>query len=152
MYQLVLNALPAVDTFFFMSGLLSAYISFSQLDKKQFNLGLFYLHRYLRSIHKFQWKIVAQTISKVVFTGWLFQWHLWLHLKLDLFNSCLMDPSISLYLLTCLKYAKILDGETFCTSKTFSRLRKWSVQFHFNISCQKHDYLSNSSVWGKLGT
>ena len=50
MYQLVLNALPAVDTFFFMSGLLSAYISFNQLDKKQFNLGLFYLHRYLRSI------------------------------------------------------------------------------------------------------
>ena len=22
----------------------------------------------------------------------------------------------------------------------------------FDISCQKHDYLSNSSVWGKLGT
>jgi hypothetical protein len=47
-YELVLNAFPAVDTFFFMSGLLVAYLSFFELEKGRFNLILFYVHRYIR--------------------------------------------------------------------------------------------------------
>lgn len=47
-YEIVMNALPSVDTFFFMSGLLVAYLSFIEMEKKRFNLALFYLHRYIR--------------------------------------------------------------------------------------------------------
>ena len=47
-YEIILNAFPSVDTFFFMSGLLVAYLSFGELDRKRFNLTLFYVHRYLR--------------------------------------------------------------------------------------------------------
>ena len=47
-YEVLLNALPSVDTFFFMSGLLVAYLSFIEMEKKRFNLALFYIHRYIR--------------------------------------------------------------------------------------------------------
>ena len=46
--ETVLNALPAVDTFFFLSGTLVAYLSFIQLEKRNFNLVMFYVHRYIR--------------------------------------------------------------------------------------------------------
>ncbi|XP_059352860.1 nose resistant to fluoxetine protein 6-like isoform X2 [Daphnia carinata] len=46
----VLNATIAVDTFFLMSGLLVTYSLMRELDrnKGRFNIGLFYLHRFLR--------------------------------------------------------------------------------------------------------
>eukprot|EP00095_Tigriopus_kingsejongensis_P000457 maker-scaffold217_size252476-snap-gene-1.30 protein:Tk00457 transcript:maker-scaffold217_size252476-snap-gene-1.30-mRNA-1 annotation:"hypothetical protein DAPPUDRAFT_301951" len=47
-YELVMNAFPAVDTFFFMSGLLVGYLSFLELQKGRFNIILFYVHRYIR--------------------------------------------------------------------------------------------------------
>ncbi len=37
-----------MDTFFFMSGLLVGYLSFIELDKKRFNLLMFYILRYVR--------------------------------------------------------------------------------------------------------
>lgn len=46
--ETLLNALPSVDTFFFLSGTLVAYLSFIQLEKKQFNIIMFYVHRYIR--------------------------------------------------------------------------------------------------------
>ena len=46
--QLVKNALPSVDTFFYLSGLLVAYFTFIQLEKKKFNIIAYYVHRYVR--------------------------------------------------------------------------------------------------------
>ena len=47
-WEAILNALPSVDSFFFMSGFLVAYLSFIEMEKKRFNLVLFYVHRYIR--------------------------------------------------------------------------------------------------------
>ena len=47
-YLILLNAFPAVDTFFFMSGTLVAYLTFPAFDKKKFDLAMFYIHRYIR--------------------------------------------------------------------------------------------------------
>lgn len=49
-FQGIGNPTVAVDNFFFMSGLLVCYHLFKELDrsKGKFNVGLFYLHRYLR--------------------------------------------------------------------------------------------------------
>ena len=49
-YLLIQNALPAVDTFFFMSGLLVSYLSLIQMDRGKFNLVLYYVHRIIRLI------------------------------------------------------------------------------------------------------
>ena len=51
--ETLLNALPAVDTFFFLSGTLVAFLSFIQLEKKKFNLPMFYIHRYVRFVKSF---------------------------------------------------------------------------------------------------
>ena len=44
------NASVSVDTFFLMSGLLVSFLLLRELDrnKGKFNVGLYYLHRYLR--------------------------------------------------------------------------------------------------------
>ena len=47
-FEIIMNGLLSVDTFFFLSGLLVAYISFLQLEKKQFNIIVYYVHRYVR--------------------------------------------------------------------------------------------------------
>ena len=47
-YLILLNAFPAVDTFFFMSGVLVAYLTFPAFDRKKFDLAMFYIHRYIR--------------------------------------------------------------------------------------------------------
>lgn len=49
-FQGIGNATVSVDTFFFMSGLLVCYLLLKELDRTngKFNVGLFYLHRYLR--------------------------------------------------------------------------------------------------------
>ncbi len=46
--EIVSNAWFSVDSFFFLSGLLLAYISFAELEKRRFNLLMFYVHRYIR--------------------------------------------------------------------------------------------------------
>ena len=48
--QTIANASVSVDTFFVMSGLLVSYLLLRELDrnKGKFNVGLLYLHRYLR--------------------------------------------------------------------------------------------------------
>jgi peptidoglycan/LPS O-acetylase OafA/YrhL len=46
--ETLLNSLPSVDTFFFLSGTLVAYLTFIQLEKNKFNLIMFYVHRYIR--------------------------------------------------------------------------------------------------------
>jgi peptidoglycan/LPS O-acetylase OafA/YrhL len=48
--QSIGNATVSVDTFFLMSGLLVSFLLLRELDrnKGKFNVGLFYLHRYLR--------------------------------------------------------------------------------------------------------
>ena len=54
-YQLevITNGYYSVDTFFFMSGLLVGYLTFIELDKKRFNIVLFYILRYIRSVLSF---------------------------------------------------------------------------------------------------
>ena len=47
-YELILNAFPAADTFFFIGGFLAAYLAFADMEKGVFSLWRFYLHRYLR--------------------------------------------------------------------------------------------------------
>ena len=58
-YQLevITNGYYSVDTFFFMSGLLVGYLTFIELDKKRFNIVLFYILRYIRSV-----------LSSIIFT------------------------------------------------------------------------------------
>ena len=58
-YQLevITNGYYSVDTFFFMSGLLVGYLTFIELDKKRFNIILFYILRYIRSV-----------LSSIIFT------------------------------------------------------------------------------------
>lgn len=48
--QPITNATVSVDTFFLVSGLLVSYLLLKELDRSQgrLNIGLFYLHRYLR--------------------------------------------------------------------------------------------------------
>ena len=49
-FRAVLNALPSVDTFFMLSGLLVAYLTLKELDKcrGKFSFVIYYLHRYIR--------------------------------------------------------------------------------------------------------
>ena len=47
-YEVLQNALPAVDTFFFMSGLLVCYLTLVAMEKGRFNIVLFYVHRIIR--------------------------------------------------------------------------------------------------------
>lgn len=49
-FQIIGNATVSVDTFFVMSGLLVSFLLLKELErnKGRFNVGLFYLHRYLR--------------------------------------------------------------------------------------------------------
>ena len=47
-YELLINGFPSVDTFFFMSGVLLAYLSFGEMDKGKFNLPMYYIHRFIR--------------------------------------------------------------------------------------------------------
>jgi peptidoglycan/LPS O-acetylase OafA/YrhL len=48
--QTIGNSSVSVDTFFLMSGLLVSFLLLRELDrnKGKFNVGLYYLHRYLR--------------------------------------------------------------------------------------------------------
>ena len=46
--EIIANGYFCVDTFFYLSGLLVAYLSFIEIDRKRFNLPMFYLLRYLR--------------------------------------------------------------------------------------------------------
>ena len=46
--EVITNGYYSVDTFFFMSGLLVAYLTFIELEKKRFNLLMFYILRYVR--------------------------------------------------------------------------------------------------------
>ena len=49
-FQGISNATVSVDTFLLISGLLVCYLLLAELERKKgkFNVGLFYLHRYLR--------------------------------------------------------------------------------------------------------
>jgi peptidoglycan/LPS O-acetylase OafA/YrhL len=46
-FRAVMNALPSVDSFFLLSGLLVAYMTLKELDRcrGKFNLVIYYLHR-----------------------------------------------------------------------------------------------------------
>ncbi|XP_037084155.1 nose resistant to fluoxetine protein 6-like [Pollicipes pollicipes] len=49
LFEVVANAMPSVDTFFLLSGVLVAYGFCNVYEKtKKFNLPMFYIHRYLR--------------------------------------------------------------------------------------------------------
>lgn len=50
MMQAIFNAAVSVDTFFFLSGTLVAYLTFKELDrsKGRINWFMFYVHRYIR--------------------------------------------------------------------------------------------------------
>ena len=46
--EVITNGYYSVDTFFFMSGLLVGYLTFIELERKKFNLVMFYALRYIR--------------------------------------------------------------------------------------------------------
>ncbi len=46
--EIIVNGWFSVDSFFFISGLLVAYLTFEELKKGRFNLILFYVLRYVR--------------------------------------------------------------------------------------------------------
>jgi peptidoglycan/LPS O-acetylase OafA/YrhL len=48
-FRAVMNALPSVDTFFMLSGLLVSYMTFKELDRcrGRFSFVTYYLHRYI---------------------------------------------------------------------------------------------------------
>ncbi len=47
-YEVILNSQMSVDSFFFLSGLLVAYFAFQQMEKKRFNIVIYYVHRFIR--------------------------------------------------------------------------------------------------------
>ena len=50
LFQAVLNGFVCVDTFFFLTGLLLAYMTFKEFDKTngKMNIIMYYVHRYIR--------------------------------------------------------------------------------------------------------
>ncbi len=50
-FQVIMNAVPSVDTFFLLSGCLLAYLTLKELDKTKGKLNwiMYYVHRYIRS-------------------------------------------------------------------------------------------------------
>ncbi len=50
LFRTVLNGYSCVDSFFLLSGLLVAYLSFRELDRRRgkLNWPMFYIHRYIR--------------------------------------------------------------------------------------------------------
>ncbi|XP_077296659.1 nose resistant to fluoxetine protein 6-like [Arctopsyche grandis] len=75
----------SVDTFFLLSGLLVAYISFRQLDKKQcFNFPLMYLHRFLRLTPALAAIVFFQaSLSRYISNG-----PIWNTLTKDMIENC----------------------------------------------------------------
>jgi peptidoglycan/LPS O-acetylase OafA/YrhL len=63
MTQVLWNAPFAVDTFFYLSGFLAAYLTLCALDSKKFSLLQYYLHRYIR-------------LTPVLLFWWLFNWQI----------------------------------------------------------------------------
>ncbi len=67
-YQPLLNAFPAVDTFFFLSGVLVAYLTFRHMNRNgRFPFIHYYAHRYLR---------LTPVYAFVLFFFWLLQDHI----------------------------------------------------------------------------
>ena len=68
-FQAVVNAFFSVDTFFFLSGLLTSYLTLQQMSrsKGRFPVVLYYLHRYLR---------LTPTLAFVMFFFWSMAPHL----------------------------------------------------------------------------
>ena len=68
-FQVISNATFSVDTFFFLSGLLVAYLSMREMKRKngRFPFLSYYLHRYLR---------LTPTYAFVIFFSWLLMMHL----------------------------------------------------------------------------
>ena len=68
-FQAIGNAFFSVDSFFFLSGLLVAYLTFREMKRKkgQFPFLTYYLHRYLR---------LTPTYAFVLFFSWLLTMHL----------------------------------------------------------------------------
>ena len=67
-FQAVGNAFYSVDSFFFLSGVLVAYLTLREMKKKngQFPFLMFYIHRYLR---------LTPTYAFVLFFSWLLYYH-----------------------------------------------------------------------------
>ncbi|GFX14324.1 nose resistant to fluoxetine protein 6 [Trichonephila clavipes] len=72
--QMIINGSEAVDTFFFMSGLLICYFTLKlvRLDKKKFNLKLFILHRLWRIAPVYYFILLFATLIPLMGSGPLF--------------------------------------------------------------------------------
>ena len=73
-FQMVVNAVLAVDTFFFMSGFLTAYLFMKECGKKKMisikTMVLYYFHRYWRLTPPMMiWIMVVATLIKYVGQG-----------------------------------------------------------------------------------
>lgn len=73
-FQIIINAPLAVDTFFFLSGFLTAYLFMKECGPKEKvsgkTMGLYYLHRYLRLTPPMMvWIMVVATLVKYVGEG-----------------------------------------------------------------------------------
>lgn len=68
-FQIIVNAFFSVDTFFFLSGLLTSYLTLQQMSRQKgrFPLVAYYLHRYLR---------LTPTLAFVMFFWWSMAPHL----------------------------------------------------------------------------
>ena len=68
-FQVIVNGFFSVDTFFFLSGLLTSYLTLQQMSKQKgkFPLVAYYLHRYLR---------LTPTLAFVMFFWWSMAPHL----------------------------------------------------------------------------
>ena len=68
-FQAVVNAFFSVDSFFFLSGLLTSYLTLKEMSKRKgrFPVVVYYLHRYLR---------LTPTLAFVMFFWWSMSPHL----------------------------------------------------------------------------
>jgi len=68
-YQAIINGFFSVDSFFFLSGVLAAYLTLREMTRRKggFPVLMYYLHRYLR---------LTPTLAFVMFFAWFLTLHL----------------------------------------------------------------------------
>ena len=88
-FQAILNGFFSVDSFFFLSGVLAAYLTLREMARRKgkFPILMYYIHRYLR---------LTPTLAFVMFFGWF--------LTLHLADGPIYQQEVSLWYQGCTKY------------------------------------------------
>jgi hypothetical protein len=141
-FRAVLNALPSVDTFFMLSGLLVAYLTLKELDKCQgrFSFIMYYFHRYVRLTIPLAF-LIAFLIALVPIIGHYSQSQFTLGMSLYAKDSC------STHGWTLLLYVNnFFEGANNCIGKPYQDSS--TVQFgRFFYTCK---LIANSHVNNKI--